>query len=177
MKLSVMFDIETLGTTTDSVILSLGAVKFDPYSSEEPRDPKYFLLDIDQQVGAGRIIEDSTLEWWGKQSDEARDSAFTEEGRTDILDFIKQFNKYIVGSDNVFSQGCFDIVLIENLLKQWLTPPPWRYWQIRDSRTILDMGDDSAKTSNQAAHNALADAYCQALAVQQVYKALGVKRK
>jgi len=39
------------------------------------------------------------------------------------------------------------------------------------------MGDDSAKKGNGDAHNALSDAYCQAVAVQQIYKQLGVVKK
>jgi hypothetical protein len=56
-------------------------------------------------------------------------------------------------------------------------PVPWQYWQIRDARTIYDLGDDSAKTGNSSAHNALADSYYQAIAVQNIYKELNIKKK
>jgi hypothetical protein len=56
-------------------------------------------------------------------------------------------------------------------------PVPWQYWQICDSRTIGMMGDYSAKTGNKDAHNALADAYSQAIGVQRIFKELGVKAR
>ena len=36
-----MIDLETLGTSPDTVILTLGAIKFDPYTNVEPSDGLY----------------------------------------------------------------------------------------------------------------------------------------
>ena len=38
MSTHAMIDIETLGTMPNSVILSVGAVKFDPFKSHKPHD-------------------------------------------------------------------------------------------------------------------------------------------
>jgi hypothetical protein len=93
-------------------------------------------------------------------------------------DLTVQLNRYIVGADRIWAQGpLFDIMILENFYKMLGKPAPWQYWQIRDSRTIFDLGDDSAKTNNAGAHNALADSFCQAKAVQNIFKALGVKKK
>jgi len=178
MTTHCMIDLETLGVGADCVVLTLGAVKFDPFDLQDPHTPLYFKLDVDTQTALGRTIDQGTLEWWGKQSAESQLEAMGDEGRIDLEDAISQLNKYLVGVDKIWAQGpLFDINILVDLYKDLEQPVPWQYWQIRDSRTVFDMGDDSAKTGNKAAHNALADAYSQAVSVQQVYKQCGVKRK
>jgi exodeoxyribonuclease VIII len=176
---NIMLDLETLGVTPDSVILTIGAVKFDPFdiNSEPGLNPLYLRLNVDQQTALDRIIDPATIQWWGKQSAESQEEAFSEENRIDLDDFTAQINKYIVGADKIWSQGSFDFTILENLYRMLGKPIPWQYWQIRDSRTIMDLGDDSIKTTNKDAHNALADSYVQAKSVQAIYNQLGIKRK
>ena len=38
MAIHAMIDIETLGTSPDCVVLSVGAVKFDPFTNIEPHN-------------------------------------------------------------------------------------------------------------------------------------------
>ena len=38
MAIHAMIDIETLGTSPDCVVLSVGAVKFDPFTNIEPNN-------------------------------------------------------------------------------------------------------------------------------------------
>ena len=177
MSRHIMLDIETMGHTRDSVILTFGAVCFDPYSSEEPYSPLYHRLNVDQQFELGRVTTESTLEWWGKQPPEIFEEAMGEDGRTDLEVFVKDLNKYLVGADKIWAQGpLFDIILIEDLYRMLGIPTPWQYWQIRDSRTLFDLGSADAKLNNKSAHNALADAYAQAISVQNVLYNLGVKK-
>lgn len=173
-----MLDLETLGVTNDAVILTLGCVKFDPFSSDEPHSPLYFAIDISEQQEKGRIIDPNTVDWWSKQAQEAQDAAFIEDGRVSMIDAINQLNKFMVGVDKVWSQGpLFDIGMLENFYAMAGRSVPWQFFNIRDSRTVFDMGDDSAKKGNDMAHNALTDSYCQAIAVQNIYRELKVKRK
>ena len=44
-----MIDLETLGVEPDSVIITVGAIKFDPYSDEEPHNGLYLRCDIEEQ--------------------------------------------------------------------------------------------------------------------------------
>jgi hypothetical protein len=156
----------------------MGCVKFNQYDTAEPFEPLYLKFDVDEQTALGRTTSDSTLEWWSKQSAEAQEEAFSEEGRISLDEVTRQLNKYIVGADKIFADGTtFDILILENLYRMIGKPVPWQYWQIRDARTIYDLGDDSAKTGNSSAHNALADSYYQAIAVQNIYKELNIKKK
>lgn len=174
----VMIDIETMGTDKDCVVLTIGAVKFDPYNYDvAPHDPFYLVVNVDEQLALGRTVSDSTMEWWGNQPQSAQDAAFTEEGRMSLDEVTTQLNRYMVGMTKIWAQGpLFDMIILENLYITAGKSAPWQYWQVRDSRTIGDMGNYSAKTANKDAHNALADAYSQALGVQQIYHDLGVTK-
>ena len=176
--MDVMLDIETLGFQQNCVVLTLGAVKFDPYSDDEPSQPLYFRINVDEQTEIGRIIDESTMEWWAKQPAEVFEEAMSEEDRISMDEATNQLNKYLVGAGKIWAQGpLFDICIMENFYKMIGKPVPWQYYNIRDSRTLFDLGDDSAKKTNKSAHNALADAFAQAVSVQKIFSDLGVQRK
>ena len=63
----LMIDLETLGTLADSVVLSVGAVKFDLDSDAVDERGFYGSVSIDSNLEAGRRIEEDTLLWWLKQ--------------------------------------------------------------------------------------------------------------
>ena len=176
MATHAMIDLETLGTKPDCVILTLGAIKFDPFTNEEPHSGLYQKLDIDEQDKLKRTQDESTIEWWGKQTQSVQEEAFSEEGRISLDQMTKEINKFLVGVDVVWAQGpAFDIVILENLYQQLGLPIPWNFWQIRDSRTLFSLLSKApGKAIQQEAHNALADCYYQALSVQTAYKELNL---
>ena len=45
-----MIDLETLSTEPDAVVMTIGAVKFDPYTNAEPHAPFYLRCDVEEQV-------------------------------------------------------------------------------------------------------------------------------
>lgn len=177
MKTSAMIDIETLDTAPNSVILSIGAVKFNPFNDNEPTEHKHWQLDIQSQIDAGRSISESTLEWWAKQKPEIRNRAFSDENRINILDFCKELNKWLVGCKEIWCQGPqFDMVMIEDLFKQFNHHRNWAYWQVRDSRTLFSiMPVDPRKDIQEDLHDALADAYWQAKCVQRTFRHFNVQ--
>ena len=61
MAIHGMIDLETLGTTADTVILTVGAIKFDPLTDAEPYADMYHRLNVDQQTVLGRTVDDSTI--------------------------------------------------------------------------------------------------------------------
>ena len=174
MTTHAMIDIETLATSPEAVILSVGGVKFDPYTNEEPHTFFDAKLDIDAQTELGRDVDQGTIEWWGKQSEEVRNEALGDENRTPVLEILQALNKWCVGVDTIWCQGpAFDICILENLYRQYNHHIPWAFWKIRDSRTLFGiMPKDPRKEINFAAHNALEDAKVQALCVQQTLQTL-----
>jgi hypothetical protein len=169
--MDVMLDIETLATSPDSVVLTFGAIKFDPFdNTKEMKDGLYFRVDVDEQISLGRRVDEGTVAWWGSQNEAVREEALGEHDRVSLDDFTRALNKFIVGADRIWAQGpVFDIVILENLYRQIGKPVPWQFWQIRDSRTLLKaLGDD--REPGAMLHNALADCISQAEAVQSAVK-------
>jgi len=173
-----MLDLETLGTRPDCVVLTLGAVKFDPFSDTIRGDNGlYFRINVDEQTALGRTVQDDTLEWWSRQSADVYEEAFGEHNRVSLREMYQQLNRFLVGVDNIWCQGpVFDIAILENLYRQMDCPIPWNYWQIRDSRTLFGVHGDPRERNKAGLHNALEDCISQAQAVQHVYHQLGIKR-
>ena len=167
----LMVDLETLATTPNAMILTLGAVQFDPFS-DQIYNELYMRIDIDDQEKLNREINDDTVNWWAKQNSEIMEEAFSTENRIPLEESIQLFHKFAWGCDKIWSHGAvFDIIILENLYRQLNKPVPWNYFQCRDTRTLFDLVDPEMPTSNK--HNALEDAKRQAIGVQNVYKKLG----
>ena len=175
--MDLMIDIETLAQTPDSVILSLGAVKFNPYSMNDPTDGIYFKIDVDEQLKLGRVVQNETLEWWTKQPEDVREEALSEHDRVSLDEVYRQLNKIVVGVDAVWAQGTvFDIGILENLYRQKGWPIPWQFWQIRDSRTVFNMFGDHRELNRKGKHNAFMDAFEQSKAVQSIYNKYNIQK-
>ena len=174
-----MIDLETLSTRPDAVILTIGCLKFDPYSGYVDLDNGlYHRVNVDEQTALGRHVQEETLDWWAKQDTEVFEEAMGEGNRTDLETMCTDLNRFLVGVENIWCQGpCFDIVILENLYRQLVKPTPWQFWQIRDSRTLFGTHGDPRDKARAAAHNALMDCYYQADGVQKIYKRLGIEKR
>lgn len=168
-----MFDLETLDTKPSAVILSLGAVKFDPRQKGiDPNADRLSLrIDIDSQTPLGRTVSDDTIEWWSKQSKEAQEAAFSDVGRVSIENAVEQFHKFVWNSERIWSQGSFDVNIMEHLYTAMNKPYAWQYWQVRDSRTLFDFVDGTLDRTKH--HDAVEDAIAQAEAVQRALRKIG----
>lgn len=175
MLTDVMCDLETLAVTPDAAILTIGAVKFDPFGDEinsPTAIPFYVKVDLDSCNQLGLVTSDSTIEWWSKQSKEAQEEAFGVNDRVSISDAMNQFYKFCWGTKRVWSHGAgFDVVILETVFRRINKAIPWQYWAVRDSRTLFDMGIDP-KRPPVLKHHALEDAWNQAVGVQNVCREL-----
>lgn len=175
MKLSCMIDLETLATTPDAAILTIGAVKFDPLGQQTdilPTDQFYVKVDLDSCNKLGLVTSDSTIEWWSKQSAQAQEEAFSETDRVDIVTAMDQLYKFCWGTKQVWSNGAgFDIVILETVFRKIQKAVPWQFWNARDTRTLFDLGINPKMPQNDK-HNALQDAIRQAVGVQNVCREL-----
>ena len=179
MSTHAMIDIETLATTPEAVVLSVGGVKFNPYNNEEPHAHLEFKLDIDEQTTLGRDVDENTLEWWSKQPEHIRDKAFSDEGRTNLTEFTKTLNKWLVGCEQIWCQGPqFDMVILEDFFRDFGHHMNWFYWQVSDCRTLFKMmPQDPRKQIQEDLHDAQADAHWQAVCVQQFFKDFNILPK
>ena len=173
MTTHAMIDLETLHTTPQATVLTVGGVKFNPFTDEEPHSEFYYKLDLDMQ---DRAVSDDTVAWWGRQDAAAQEEAFGEEGRVDPEMFLSTLPKWMNGVDILWGHGYgFDITILEDMCRQYNKSIPWNFWQVRDSRTMFGfLKSDPRKGMQSNLHNALADAYYQAKGVQIAYKELGL---
>jgi hypothetical protein len=176
MTTHATIDIETLGTSPDTVVLTIGGIKFDPMEDDGLHSEFYYRLNADEQIDMGRTVDEKTLEWWETQSEEVKAEALDTNDRIPVEETLKALNKWLVGVDKIWCQGpVFDIGILENLYKQIGLHHNWPFYIIRDSRTLFGLMDkDPRKEIDFAAHNALADAIVQSLCIQKVYKKLGI---
>lgn len=176
MKTHLMLDLETFSTEHNAVITTFGVVKFDPWKSNVlASDGIYLRIDIDEQVAMGRHISESTIAWWGNQSEDVQLEATSDENRVPVSELIRQLNKINVGCDTIWCLSpTFDMIILENLYRQVGAPIPWQYWQFRDCRTLFGVHGDPREKGRVGAHNALSDCIYQAEGVQGIYTKCGI---
>ena len=169
-----MLDLETLGTTADAVVLSVGAVKFDLDSDAIDDEGFYGSISIESNLDAGRRVTEDTLLWWLKQPAAAQqvfheEKLSLEQTLTDLSDWLGD-SKWIV-----WAKGpSFDIAMLEHAYKQFGMSPPWEFWNSRCVRTYMALpGAKGIKADTEGVkHNALSDAYEQAKTVQLIHQKL-----
>ena len=167
----LMIDLETLATTPNAAVLTIGACKFDPLGTDVD-STFYERIKIESQEDYSRVINEDTLQWWSQQDKQIQEDAFGEgDDRIDLKDAMKKLYKFGLGTSNVWSHGSiFDVVIIEDICRSLQQAVTWKFWEVRDTRTLFDLAKVEVRIEGK--HNALTDAVAQAKAVQQAYKIL-----
>jgi hypothetical protein len=168
----IMIDHETLGTRGDSVVMSIGAVKFDVNSDAIDQEGFYASISINSNIRAGRHISEDTIKWWLQQSPEAQKVFF--EPKISIEQALEDFVSWVGPGDfTIWSNGAdFDIPQITHLLDTHGLDIPWKFWNHRCYRTMksLPFAKNAAKPELGVKHNALSDAINQAQHLQNIFK-------
>ncbi|HAW7874768.1 TPA: exonuclease [Escherichia coli] len=174
----LMIDLETMGKNPDAPIISIGAIFFDPQTGDMGPE---FSKTIDLETTGG-IIDRDTIKWWLKQSREAQSALLTDEIPLD--DALLQLREFIDENSGeffvqVWGNGAnFDNVILRRSYERQGIPCPWRYYNDRDVRTIVELGkaiDFDARTAipfEGERHNALDDARHQAKYVSAIWQKL-----
>ncbi len=175
MNTDIMIDLETLDVLPSATILTIGAVKFDPFGDElkDPTMEKFYVrVDVDSCDRLGCTVSPATLDWWARQEKAAQDEAFDPNNRIDIKDAMDQLYKFCWGAKRVWSHGVgFDLIIMEHIFRKLEKAVPWSFWEMRDTRTLFDIGINPNRPP-VLKHHALEDAWNQAVGVQNVYKTL-----
>ena len=187
----MMVDLETCGVVSGSVILTIGAVRFDPRAkflsaddlSGTGLDPLtmredrafYRRVDIDSCLDLGMTQDPDTMKWWSEQDPDARFEAFAADPRIKLREALLQFCMWFkgTGAAKIWSHGAtFDVAMVEGTCRHTELHIPWKFWDIRDTRTLYDFtGISPHRPMNH--HHALWDALHQAEAVQRAYRTRG----
>ncbi|MGF7007181.1 hypothetical protein J2Y52_002679 [Aminobacter sp. BE110] len=154
-----MLDLETFGTLPGSVIRSIGAVQFDLRGNTG----KTFYANIEPESckAVGLVIDLRTEQWWSEQSKAAQQSLLIDQLplKAVAVAFRSWFHE--IGGEQVWGQGAnFDIPLWEAASLAVSVPPPWKFWNVRDTRTVYDLFDFDTRelAIERVKHNALDDA-------------------
>ncbi|HGU3956510.1 TPA: 3'-5' exoribonuclease, partial [Escherichia coli] len=171
-------DLETMGTNPDAPINSIGGKFFDPATGEMGPE---FSKAIDLETSGG-IIDRKTIKWWAKRSREAQSAIFTDEISLDVA--LRLFIEFIEKNSGgrfvqVWGNGAnFDNVILRRSYERQGIPCPWLYYNDRDVRTIVELGNAIGFDVRMAIpfegvpHNALDDARHQAKQVSAIWQKL-----
>lgn len=170
----VMIDIETLGTTPDSVILSVGV-----YDGEHSW---YHTIDLQSCLDAGLKISGSTFEWWMHQSAEARTQlvkgADTLTLKGALISIDEFFSTHLHGDTEIWCCGAaFDVPILENAFRAVCVSVPWKFYMVRCYRTYRELMKQLVPEFRMPSrvgtfHNALDDAKYQYDAMSLMTSAL-----
>ena len=174
----LMIDLETMGKNPDAPIISIGAIFFDPQTGDVGPE---FSKTIDLET-AGGVIDRDVIKRWLKQSREAQSAIMTDEIPLD--DALLQLREFIDENSGeffvqVWGNGAnFDNTILRRSYERQGITCPWRYYNDRDVRTIVELGkaiDFDARTAipfEGERHNALDDARYQAKYVSAIWQKL-----
>jgi len=175
----IMFDCETLATTSDACILSIGAVKFDLESDQIDDTGFYASVSVDSNLELKRRISENTLVWWMKQGPAAQ-GVFHETKQT-LREALGELADWIGPGDyTVWSNGAdFDLPMLAHAFTQCGIEIPWEFWNSRCFRTYKNLpGAKNIRIAGTGVkHNALSDAHNQVVNLQAMHKALFLNDK
>lgn len=148
-EMLVMVDIESLALGPRPVVTQVCMLGYnlseDTY--HERLHNEFYPIDPQLEISPPRKISGSTIAWWMKQSEEAR-QRFEFSIGTDFQDLVA-LCRGIIQTFNVLTQDgkanyviCskgpqFDLVALETLLTEVGLEVPWAYDRVDDLRTLL----------------------------------------
>ncbi len=186
----IMFDIETLSTSPNACVLSIGAVVFGSLheTKAHPTYPREFYVNVNDPDGQ---IDLSTILWWFKQSPEAQQRVLGE--RAPLHEALKKFfcwcSMHATGTLNEIQDRksanvefwsrspSFDEVILETAYRRSGVLSPFFHRWSRDCRTIemiAGLPYDPTLYRTALAHDALEDARTQAKHVMACFAKLQI---
>ncbi|CAB5565417.1 Exodeoxyribonuclease 8 [Citrobacter youngae] len=180
----LMVDMETMGNSPDAPIVSIGAVFFDPSTGNTGAE-FYRVVSLESSMSFGMKPDASTIQWWLKQSPEARSAILVDEamGLFETLELLADFiaENAANGSHTVqlWGNGCsFDNVILRRAYALTDTPFAVPFWNDRDVRTMVELGKSVGINPRYDIpfegdmHNALSDARHQVKYVSAIWQRL-----
>lgn len=181
----VMLDLETLGVNPGSVILSVGAVRFDSVKTGEWF---YARIDLRDSMEAGFRVEPDTLMWWFRHGEASVDHAAL--GGERVFDALSRFALWLGkepfelwGNGSTFDNDILRGAFRRMGLRVWerradrcfrTLCDPLGGGILRDFNALLPLLDPPEGWLSFPRHHALRDAACQAAYAVKVFDRLGL---
>jgi exodeoxyribonuclease VIII len=174
----VMIDMETKGTRVGCVVLSLGAVFWDPITGRLGEQFEA-VINIGSCRALGLHEDPETAAWWDKQSPEARQIlADVETAPMGLGEVLDTFTDWLRDHGNlhsvkVWGNGAdFDPAILIHLYAITRKMQPWSYNNSRCFRTLKNIAQAEEPLRIGTHHNALDDARHQAVWAGRLFAAL-----
>ncbi|MDU5731048.1 MAG: 3'-5' exoribonuclease, partial [Citrobacter freundii] len=166
----LMVDMETMGNSPDAPIVSIGAVFFDPSTGNTGAE-FYRVVSLESSMSFGMKPDASTIQWWLKQSSEARSAILVDEamGLLETLELLADF---------IAEKCSFDNVILRRAYALTDTPFAVPFWNDRDVRTMVELGKSVGINPRYDIpfegdmHNALSEARHQVKYVSAIWQRL-----
>jgi len=174
----VMIDIETTSTKYNAAILTIGFVFFNVHNKNVERKEYELLLNKSDSDDLGLHTCENTMKWWSTQNEIARKRAFEDGPRISLLEGLTILKNECIKykCKRYWCQGInFDPIVLEHAYSLLQLTPPWKFYQLRDSRTVKDMVINIPISKPLDAHSAIADCNYQIDVVHYVYSVLQQK--
>lgn len=145
-----MFDIESMGVESNSVVLSAACVYFDPSQSkfdylEMAKQACFVKFDAKEQIEKlHRAVDAPTLAWWNNQIDQVKKTSFIPspsdlsamDGMVRLAEYIQDHNGR---NQIVWARGYLDQMATESLSRALGRKAVFDYNMWRDVRTYIDL--------------------------------------
>lgn len=178
---NVMCDLETRGNVPGCIFMSVGLVAFD-LDTGEMDEGIYHVVSLESAREAFLFEQKDTMDWWGKQSEEARQVLTDCEGPNAISlqESLRTINAYVVNHGGFrnckfWGNGSdFDNAILASAYEALKMKPAFAFWNNRDYRTLKNLpGAPTLKNRQGTYHNALDDARTQAAHAIEIWRAMG----
>lgn len=179
---NVMIDLETMGLRPNAAIVSIGAVHFKQSLSLETGlavlevvDTFHTAVSPKSCLDAGLTTDQSTVDWWAKQSTEARQS-WQREDAPSLTEALTKFSAWVLEDSNdkqisPWGNGAdFDLVLLKSAYYALGADPPWKFYHHKCYRTVKSLFPVAEMPRRGTHHNALDDALHQVGVLQQIVR-------
>ena len=145
-----IFDVETLGKESNSVILSMAAIYFDPDKQPDHKqlfEEAFFVkFDVaDQMQRLKRKVGKTTMQWWAKQCENVRIKSFKPNPAIDVKfeDGYEAMRVWAKSKNDpdcyVWARGNLDQLVLDSFEEQLEIEPIWDFSRWRDVRTAVDI--------------------------------------
>jgi hypothetical protein len=170
--MDAMLDLETYGIRPGAALRSVGLVTFVPGRPAEGGETFYANILESSCLSSGLQKEQGTVDWWAKQDRAAQDALLVNPRPLfDVVLAVENF-VYLKAVKCVWAQGAnFDPILWEAACRAVGREAPWRFFNVRDTRTLYDAAVFDPRSIARAGtyHNALDDARHQVACLQAAW--------
>lgn len=159
----IMIDLEALAQKPNSALVSIGACSF---GQGKIYSEFYIVIDAKSCVEKGLVVDPETIEWWKKQSPEAR--AVLRAPSVSIEKALEALVEWMPGAGSkglrIWTNGIsYDIPILTSAFEACGMKLPGHWANYLDARTIFKLCPEVTWERTEVAHNAMEDAKAQAI--------------